>query len=96
MDSNQQRGKKNRKDLKNYYGDDEINEVIQALLETSSIWKLYFLGAIIGGFRRGELIALKEEDRDFDKGWLICYLTRPQTIHCTSYNRYLCTRHKKA
>ncbi|SFE10827.1 Site-specific recombinase XerC [Paenibacillus algorifonticola] len=57
--------KKARKDRKNYYEDDEATAVIDALLETKSVWRMYFLGAIMGGFRRGELIALEIDDCDF-------------------------------
>ncbi|MDF2683976.1 MAG: hypothetical protein K0R47_5166 [Brevibacillus sp.] len=58
--------KKARKDRKNYFDEDEAAQVIEALLKTTSKWRLYFLGAIIGGFRRGELIALDEDDCDFE------------------------------
>lgn len=44
--------------------------MINTLLGDESSWRLYFLGAIIGGFRRGELIALKEEDCDFESSRL--------------------------
>ncbi|WP_138751885.1 tyrosine-type recombinase/integrase [Paenibacillus sinopodophylli] len=57
--------KKARKDRKNYYEEDEATAVINALLETDSVWRMYFLGAIVGGFRRGELIALEIDDCDF-------------------------------
>ncbi len=57
--------KKARKDRKNYFEEEEATAVIDKLLETESVWRMYFLGAIVGGFRRGELIALKEEDCDF-------------------------------
>lgn len=57
--------KKARKDRKNYFEEDEATDVIDALIETNSVWRMYFLGAIIGGFRRGELIALKMDDCDF-------------------------------
>ncbi|AUJ88372.1 hypothetical protein PPYC1_24630 [Paenibacillus polymyxa] len=57
--------KKVRKDRKNYYEEDEATAVIDALLETKSVWRMYFLAAIIGGFRRGELIALEIDDCDF-------------------------------
>lgn len=57
--------KKARKDRKNFFEEDEATEVIEVLLESDTHWKLFFLGAIIGGFRRGELIALDEDDCDF-------------------------------
>ncbi|WP_084011668.1 site-specific integrase [Paenibacillus kribbensis] len=57
--------KKTRKDRKNYFEEEEATEVIDTLIQSNSVWRLYFLGAIIGGFRRGELIALDEDDCDF-------------------------------
>lgn len=58
--------KKAWKDRKNYFEEDEATAVIESLLTTRSKWRLYFLGAIIGGFRRGELLALDEDDCDFE------------------------------
>ncbi|WJH28417.1 site-specific integrase [Paenibacillus sp. CC-CFT742] len=57
--------KKARKDRKNFFEEEEATEVIDTLIKSDTHWKLYFLGAIIGGFRRGELIALDEDDCDF-------------------------------
>lgn len=62
--------KKARKDRRNYFDEEEATEVIEALLGTTSKWRLYFLGAIIGAFRRGELIALDEDDCDFENNRL--------------------------
>ncbi|MDH6351876.1 tyrosine-type recombinase/integrase [Brevibacillus sp. 1238] len=42
-----------------YYDADEAQEVIKALYEEPVMWRLLILGAIIGGFRRGELVALE-------------------------------------
>ncbi|WP_342405549.1 tyrosine-type recombinase/integrase [Brevibacillus sp. FSL K6-2834] len=42
-----------------FYEADEAQEVIKALNEEPLMWRLLILGAIIGGFRRGELIALE-------------------------------------
>ncbi|MGG3282767.1 tyrosine-type recombinase/integrase [Paenibacillus solani] len=57
--------KKAWKDRKNFFEDEEAEHVIGALLKSDTPWRLYFLGAILGGFRRGELIALTEDDIDF-------------------------------
>lgn len=70
--------KKALKDRKNYYDEDEATQVIEALLKTASKWRLYFLGAIIGGFRRGELIALDEDDCDFENRRLLYHTTPTQ------------------
>ncbi|MNC02418.1 putative prophage phiRv2 integrase [compost metagenome] len=57
---------KARRDRQNYFEEDEAEQVIHTLLSTKSVWRLYFLAAILGGFRRGELIALQIEDCDFE------------------------------
>lgn len=42
-----------------YYEADEAQAVIKALYEETIMWRLLILGAILGGFRRGELLALE-------------------------------------
>lgn len=56
---------KARKDRKNFFEEEEATKVIDTLIKSDSVWRLYFLGAVIGGFRRGELIALDKDDCDF-------------------------------
>jgi integrase len=58
--------KKAWRDRKNFYEEDEAVEVIAALIQSDIPLRLYYLGAILGGFRRGELIALEEDDCDFE------------------------------
>jgi integrase len=43
----------------NYLDEDEAKRVIQALYNEPDVWRLYFLGCMLGGFRRGELVALE-------------------------------------
>lgn len=50
----------------NYYDEEEARQVIKALQQEPRMWRLLILGAMIGGFRRGELIALEWEDVDFE------------------------------
>ncbi|MBO8164664.1 MAG: site-specific integrase [Brevibacillus sp.] len=50
-----------------YYDADEAQEVIRALYKEPVMWRLLCLGAILGGFRRGELVALEWPDVLFDQ-----------------------------
>lgn len=51
-----------------YYDESEAQAVINAIYEHLPLkWRLYFVGAIVGGFRRGELTALKWSDVLFDQ-----------------------------
>jgi integrase len=50
-----------------FYEESEAKEAIATLYKEQRKWRLYFLGAMIGGFRRGELLALDWNDVDFEK-----------------------------
>lgn len=50
-----------------YYDEEEAQRVIEALLKEPLMWRLLVLGAMIGGFRRGELLALEWADVNFDE-----------------------------
>lgn len=49
-----------------YYEADEAQQVIEALYTEPVGWRLYFLAAMMGGFRRGELTGLEWPDVYFE------------------------------
>ncbi|MFK3960276.1 tyrosine-type recombinase/integrase [Pseudalkalibacillus hwajinpoensis] len=49
-----------------YYTSEDLGEVFEALNQESLMWRIYFLGALFGGFRRGELTALEWTNILFD------------------------------
>lgn len=51
-----------------FYDEDEARDVIAALYKEMRKWRLFILGAMIGGNRRGELIALEWTETDFERG----------------------------
>lgn len=59
------RPKQEKKRMK-YLDENEAREVIAALYNEPPVWRLYFLGAMLGGFRRGELLALEWSDVNFE------------------------------
>jgi integrase len=49
-----------------FYDEADAQAVIAALEHEPTKWRLYFLGAMLGGFRRGELVALEWPEVDFE------------------------------
>ncbi len=50
----------------NFYDEDEAQQVINALYAYAPVkWRLYYVGVILGGFRRGEMNAMSWDDVDF-------------------------------
>lgn len=50
-----------------YYDENEAQLAIEALYQEPTMWRLFCIGAILGGFRRGELIGLEWSDVDYEK-----------------------------
>lgn len=48
----------------------EANQVILALCEEPEHWRLYYLGVLMGGFRRGEILGVEWPQVDFTAGGL--------------------------
>ncbi|MFC3802666.1 tyrosine-type recombinase/integrase [Cohnella sp. GCM10012308] len=65
-----------------YYTEEEAQAVIRALFEEPMMWRMYMLGALIGGFRRGELNALDwDEDIDFEENSFLINESISDTIN---------------
>ncbi|MGO4373629.1 tyrosine-type recombinase/integrase [Paenibacillus sp. MCAF20] len=50
-----------------FYEEQEAFAVITLMNEAAPIWRLFCIGAILEGFRRGELLALEWSEVDFEK-----------------------------
>lgn len=48
------------------YDEAEMNEIIDALYKQKTVWRVAILGTLLGGFRRGEVVALEISDCDFE------------------------------
>ncbi|NIK79069.1 integrase [Paenibacillus castaneae] len=54
--------KKEKKELKSHkksYTKDDVATVIKELYTAPTVWKLYFLGVLLGGIRRGEMLVVE-------------------------------------
>ena len=62
--------KRRLKTRKHVYTLTESATLIDALRDEPEHWRLYFLGLLLGGFRRGELLGMQWSDVDFITGGL--------------------------
>jgi integrase len=53
-----------------FYEEDEAQLVINKLYLEPKMWRLFFIGAMLGGFRRGEFVGLEWTDVNFEKKYL--------------------------
>ncbi|MEX2462026.1 MAG: tyrosine-type recombinase/integrase [Paenibacillaceae bacterium] len=54
----------------NFYEEDEAQIVINKLYLEPKMWRMFFIGAMLGGFRRGEFVGLEWSDVNFEKNYL--------------------------
>ncbi|ALA41331.1 hypothetical protein ABE82_07265 [Paenibacillus peoriae] len=62
-------GKKEKKamrSIKKSYSTAEVETLLAALYSLPDRWRLYFTGSMLGGFRRGELLAIEWSDVSYD------------------------------
>ncbi|MNJ57402.1 Transposase [compost metagenome] len=55
------------KDVKQNYTRTEAAELLLALYNLTDRWRLYFTGVMLGGFRRGEFLAVEWPDLDYEQ-----------------------------
>ncbi|AIQ45590.1 hypothetical protein R70723_06525 [Paenibacillus sp. FSL R7-0273] len=70
--------KKRLKDVKQNYLKTEVAELLLALYNLPTRWRLYFTGVILGGYRRGEYLAVEWSDLDFENSRI--YISKQITI----------------
>jgi len=62
------REKKAMRAVKKAYGRDEVETLLTALYALPTRWRLYYSGVMIGGFRRGEMLAVEWSGVSREKG----------------------------
>lgn len=66
--STSKKEKKQQRDRKKAYDWQEAAQVLIDMYELPTRWRLYFTGVILGGFRRGELLAVEWPMVDYEAG----------------------------
>lgn len=59
--------KKKMRDIKQNYTKAEVAKLLLAMYSLPDRWRLYFTGVMLGGFRRGEFLAVEWSDLDYDR-----------------------------
>ncbi|MNM55567.1 Tyrosine recombinase XerC [compost metagenome] len=65
--SQSKKEKKEIRSKKKAYTRVEVERLLKALYALPDHWRLYFTGSIMGGFRRGELLAIEWPDLDYER-----------------------------
>ena len=73
--------KKKMRDVKKNYTKSEAAEIIIAMNNLPDHWRLYFTGVLLGGFRRGELLAIEWSSLDYEQSAI--YIENQITIDKT-------------
>jgi integrase len=63
--------------------------LLTALYNLPKCWRLYFSGVMLGGFRRGEMLAVEWSNLDFDKARI--YVDKQITFDEEGHKVVLCT-----
>ncbi|SIS89207.1 tyrosine-type recombinase/integrase [Alicyclobacillus vulcanalis] len=58
------------RERKKSYTKAEVEVLIEKLLNEPPHWRLYYLGVVLGGFRRGEMLGMEWHQVDFERGGL--------------------------
>ncbi|WHX50518.1 site-specific integrase [Paenibacillus woosongensis] len=65
--SQSKKEKKEMRSKKQAYNRAEVEKLLVALYALPNGWRLYFTGVMLGGFRRGEFLAVEWPDLDYDR-----------------------------
>ncbi|WP_438435447.1 tyrosine-type recombinase/integrase [Gorillibacterium sp. sgz500922] len=59
--------KKKMRSVKQSYTETEVAELLLAMYDLPEHWRLYFTGVMLGGFRRGEFLAVEWTSLDYER-----------------------------